>query len=426
VSVLAPVWLVVAGAGALAVAALHFLARRRPRAAPFPTARFVPDRAASAAAPSARPTDLLLLAMRALAVLLAGAALAGPVRSGDRVPVARIVALDASASVADPAAAAARAAALLRDGDLLVRFDSGARVVAGRAADSLRAAAPAPSAPGAPGSLSAALVAARRAAPRIARRADSVELVLVSPLAAEEWDAATLPLRALWPGRLTIERVAAARPPEGAARAIAPSLDDDDPLSATVALLGTGARAEARVARGALSAADSAWAREAGRVLVHWPADPAAAGWERRARPDTVGAVASGGVVVVAPFARAAEPPAGRAVARWVDGAPAATERALGAGCVRAVAVPVAAAGDLALREPMRALVRRMAEPCGVVRALEPAPDSLVAALAGAGALAPASTLRGPRESRSPATPWLLGAALLLVLAEPLARRGRA
>ncbi|HEU4563026.1 MAG TPA: hypothetical protein VFS05_00200, partial [Gemmatimonadaceae bacterium] len=76
-------------------------------------------------------------------------------------------------------------------------------------------------------------------------------------------------------------------------------------------------------------------------------------------------------------------------------------------------------AGDLVLREGMRRLVAVLTEPCGGAPDLAPPADSLVARLAGDGPLAAARALRRAGDASSPATPWLLGAALLLVIAEP-------
>ena len=69
--------------------------------------------------------------------------------------------------------------------------------------------------------------------------------------------------------------------------------------------------------------------------------------------------VVAGDQAVVAPFAGRSIVPPGRAVARWADGVPAATERRLGAGCERDVGIPIPSEGDIALRPGVQALVRR-------------------------------------------------------------------
>lgn len=421
-------WALVAAAGAAAaVIALHFIARRTPRTVRFPTARFVPVRSVRAPSRSTRPADLPLLMLRVLALLLLGAAFARPALEVQRRPLARVVVIDLSASGSSASAARDSAAHYLRAGDLLVAFDSAARPITGNARDSLGAL----EGSRAPGSLSAALVAAARAASTLSARADSLELVLVSPLAGEEWDGATEAIRSLWPGGARIVRTERARgslQSHAALPSVKPSLvPSDDPVRvAAESMHDSGASASVRIVRGAPDTADSAWASEAGHVLVLWPAK-APDGWPRRERPDTVGAVAAGSAVLVADFARSVAPQGGgRVVARWLDGAPAAAERIVGDGCVREVAVPFPSRGDLALRESARRFVREMAAPCGGTRDLASLGGAQMAALRdgaqAAGARAPEPAGRG--ESR--ATPWLLAAAALLLMLELPLRRSRA
>jgi hypothetical protein len=425
-TVLAPLFLAAAGAAALLVVAMHFLARRRPPAGVLPTARFVPERAVRATSRAPRPTDLALLALRVLVVLLAGAGFAGLAREPERRASARVILVDRSRAVGDAAALRDAAVARLREGDAVVLVDSAAVVVApADAADSLRALAPT----SARGVLTAGLLVAQREAARLAETADSVRIVLVSPLAMESLDSATAAVRLAWRGPVEVVRVGARAPLAAPRVAIDPG--DDDPLAASVALLGLGAaaaEATVRIAREPAPARDSAWLAAApGRVLVHWPRDGAPL--PARAATDTVGAVAAEGAVVVAPFERRVDPRAGRVVARWVDGAPAAAERAAGAGCERDVAVPVAARGDLALRAEMLALVRALAAPCGGPIDAAIAPDSLVARIVAGDARldrpTPAPVPAARAEARSTLAPWLLGAALLLALVEPLLRRPR-
>ncbi len=405
----APAFLVLGAGLALLVVALHLLARRRPRPRPFPTARFVPDRPARAPAVARRPTDLVVMLLRALAVLLVAAAFARPAL-GPRDRVARVVLVDYSRAVRSPAEARDSAAAAFRPGDPLLAFDSSARVVEGRSRLDTTASF-------ARGSLSTALIAASREAARLARGADSIELVLVSPLVEEQWDAATGDIRREWPGRIRLVRIAGAAEP---AAGVSLDVGDDDPVGAAVSLAGL--RAEAapvRLVRAGPSAADSAWVR-AGGALVAWPR-AAPASWP--AGPaDTVGAVTAGDAVVVAPFVRVALPPTGRAAAHWVDGRPAATEVTAGGGCIRSVAVPIADAGDLALRESTRRLVRALVAPCGGVQRFAALPDSQMVQLAGTGPLAATSALARV-DARVPASPWLLVAALALLAIEQAARR---
>ncbi|HEU4586504.1 MAG TPA: BatA domain-containing protein [Gemmatimonadaceae bacterium] len=423
-------WALLAALGAgVIIAALHFIARRRPRTMAFPTARFVPARSVRAPSRSTRPADIPLLLLRVLAVLLLGAAFARPALEPERRPIARVVALDLSASAHSRSAARDSAARYLRAGDLLVVFDSAARLITGDPRDSLDALEGSRAA----GSLSAALAASTRAAAALRDRADSVELVLVSPFAAEEWDGATRAIRELWPGRARLVATAvasdtAAGSPAriGGARPVVEESElDDDPLSAVAALMhDTASRATVRIVRGAPGAADSVWAGGSGHVLVHWPASPPAA-WTKREVVDTVGAVAAGSAVLVADFPRSVDPPGsdGRVVARWLDGVPAATENALRDGCVRSVAIPFPARGDLALGESARRFVKAMSVPCGGARDLAPIGEARMAVLRGESHGAAARFLARGDGTENRATPWLLGAAALLLLLELLVRR---
>lgn len=427
-TLLAPGFLLAALGAALAVLALHCFAVQPPRPRVLPTARFLPEQPVRAVATLRRPLDRRLLALRVLALLLLGAGFARPVRPPARGTVARVLLVDESRLVASAAEASDSVRRLARPGDALVRFDSAAAP-----AVSLGSAPPPPVRPtGARGSLSAALAAAGRGA-RLARaRADSVELVLVSPLAREEWDAATPLLRAAWPGRVRLVPVtAAAERPAAVGRPELAGAGAGDPLAATHALLAAGAAGRAapaaRVVRGRPAPADSAWLAGApGRALVLWPGAGVPAGWGA-APPDTVGAVAAGDVVVVAPFARASAPRLlaanTRVVARWVDGRPAATEQPLGGGCVRSVAVAVPAAGDLAIAPAFVRLASALAAPCGEARDARPLGSAERAALAGRGALAGGAAVGGAATLASPLAPWLLGGALLALLGELVVRR---
>src|SRR5688500_10321948 len=90
-TVLAPIFVAAGAVVAAAIVLLHFLARRRPRPAVLPTARFVPDRPARWPSPAPKPTDWVLLALRLLAVVAVAAAFAGPVREPDRAITSRVI-----------------------------------------------------------------------------------------------------------------------------------------------------------------------------------------------------------------------------------------------------------------------------------------------------------------------------------------------
>ena len=273
-----------------------------------------------------------------------------------------------------------------------------------------------------------------RAASALRGDADSVELVLVSPLAAEELDAATSAIRAAWPGRVRIVRLTGASGPAARVSIDVRNATVDDPVRVAASLLpradtASGGTRFVRVDRGAPESADTMWAKLGGAV-VRWPAALDSSGWHARAHVDSAQAVVAGDIaaraVVVTPFRRGVDAPSGRVVARWADGSPAATERKLMAGCVRDVAIPLPRAGDLALRESTRRLVAALAAPCNGIVDPTPAPDSVIAALRGSGPLVATRTLAARTAPPGALTAWLLAAALLLLLAEPFFRRARA
>jgi hypothetical protein len=405
----APLYLLGGAIVAAAVAALHFLARRSARPLPLPTVRFVPEHPVAAPRPTSRPRDLLLLALRLLVVILLAAAFARPERRGGGV--VRVIVVDGSRAVQSPVEARDSARAYHRPGDAIVVFDSVGREIRGHE-DIVT--------PGhGRGSLSGALVASLRAGARVAVGPDSVELVLISPFAREEWDAATLSIRALWPGRIRLVPIRAATPRP---RGVETAATDDDPLGAALSLAGLRARdGRVHLRRERPTPADSALARERGDAIVFWPGAPDPA-WPAGAG-DTVEAVAAMNAVVVARFARPADPPAGAALAHWVDGRVAAVERSLGPGCQRDVAIPLPAAGDLALAPATRALVAALVAPCGGADDFAVPPEVQLAALRGAGPLAKAADLPRPAPARVPASGWLLAAAAVLVAGESLVRR---
>jgi hypothetical protein len=284
----------------------------------------------------------------------------------------------------------------------VIAFDTTARVLASPSWDSLAIALPART----PGSLSAALVAARRASVALAERADSVQLVVVSPVAARELDAATQHIRAEWPGAMRLERVRQRADPSAPWR-LERALSPEDPLGpAMIAQRGAGAGKVTRLVRSAMTAADSAFARTGGTV-VHW--DSASA-----ARPRAEG-LALGEDVVVASLGRSAVSADGRAIAR------------LGDGCVRHVGMAIPAGGDIALHPAFQRIVRALLASCGAwapeqaVRGDSAAVARLVGTMRSA---APAGALRSDTNRYSPFASWLLALALLLAILE-LAVRAR-
>lgn len=431
----APLILWAAIAAAAGIVALHFLVTKQPSASVLPTARFVPDSPATATARDARPSDLLLMLLRVIVVLAAGAALAKPMMKPGREPLRRIFALDVSRSVANGREGADSVTALYRDGDLLVAFDSAAHVVGAGLRDSLSRAR----ATNTRGNLSAALITSLRAATDLRDKADSIELVIVSPLLAEEHDAATDSIRKLWPGRARIIRVAARVDSPaiavGTFAGISVDTDAADPLAASVSLASrTRAPLSARIVRGAtVSNEDSTWMVSGERVVILWPAVQRPRYAIARVPPDLSGGVSSRRTRVVSAFQRRWTFPddsvrGNRVIARWADGQPAAVEKKMGSGCLRSVAIPVPAAGDLVIRPEFVRLVEAIAAPCGDDGSPTPLASPVVASLAGGGRLATGGAFAAREDVTSPLAPWLFGIALAAAIGELLARtleRGR-
>lgn len=424
---LAPIFFLLGMGVAAGAVALHFIVTRQPASSPLPTVRFVPTSSVRVTTVAPVPEDLLLLLLRVLLALLIGAALARPVLTPERRPVAHLVLADVSRAVGSIEAVRDSARAILEPGDVLVVFDSAARVIRSGAADSAAQLVRTER----EGRLSPALVAAMRAASALRDAADSVELAIISPFHANEVDGATQAARALWPGRVRIVRVAAGADSMSPLPGFSLSGAADDPLAIAAAAAGIAANDSAvRVLRGPASAADSTWAAGGRRTLVRWPAADAPRGWVARARPDTVAAVIAGEAALVFPLERrwrldsAVHPT--RVAARWVDGEPAAIDRAVGAGCIRDVAIPVPARGDLVLRPAFGRFLRALGAPCEGVAGGPALGDTELRALAGSGPLAAHDEIRPPDIIATPLVPWLLGAALILALAELLLRRGSA
>ncbi len=386
----APLFLLGGGIAAAVVVALHFLIRQQPERWVLPTARFVPASDELAPARSYALNDRLLLVLRVLAIAAAAVAFARPTLDSGRRSLVTVVIEDRSPFVGDTGEVSAAASAYGPD-RRTVRMEDG--------------------------NLSAALIRAIREAHAARDRADSVGIVLVSPVARGELDAATRAIRRLWPGGIRIHRIAAA-PPRERDSVVGFSGSGRDPLAATLeaSRMLLDAAGRVRVLRqGALSASDSAFARSGG-LVVHWP--------DSLPKSDTIGAVATARTVLVASFARGPSPAGGTPVAWWSDGRVAATETPLGAGCLRSVAIPVTADGDFALRERLRRVVRDLLGTCGGARDVSPAGSASLAALSGSAPPAVARSALPPSpDAGRAALPWLLALSLLLLGAEQLIRR---
>jgi hypothetical protein len=374
---LAPGFFYASLAVAAAVVALHFIVTRQPRAGVLPTARFVPDLPATATARATRPSDIPLMLLRVLLVLTAGAGLAKPILKPSRGAEARVILADVSRSSADTLAVRDSLKALYRDHDVIVEFDSSARIVSADSITALRFSR-------GRGSLSAALIAAMRAGSSLRDRADSVQLVIISPFASEEFDAATETLRKLWRGSARIVRAG------------------DRPL-----------------------AMDST-----AKPAVIWPATARPPGAIARATRDTVGAVLAGNALLVASFERRWSYPSdsirgAEIVARWIDGEPAAIERATASGCVRSVAVPVTQIGDLVIRNDYKRFASAISGECASRASAIAASPEKIAALAGSGGLASRESFRPRSDTHSVWAPWLLALAIAAAIAELFVRRRR-
>lgn len=376
-SFLAPGFLIAAVAAACGVIALHFIVTRRPRSVAFPTARFVPEAPIAARARSLHLSDLVLLAVRVLVILLAGAALARPVFTPQRERTVRVIAADVSGSVASLSEVRDSVRALVRPGDAIIVFDTAARPV--DAPDSVANSAGTE----ASGSLSAGLIAALRAGPRVRAGADSVELVIVSPVATAERDRATMNIRTQWPGRARWVRVAAA------------SARDSSVLQTRPVAFLTNVRPAFAVARN---------------------------------RIDTVGAVVAYGNAVVAPFERrwrfvADSMKGSRVIARWSDGEPAAIQRDSAGTCVRSILTPLDSVGDLALQPSFVRFRTSLSASCDFAR---PTSDTALGKmLAGSGRLASTAQFPIANDVGSPLARWLVAIAIILAIVEMVLRRAK-
>lgn len=425
---LAPGFLWGASLVAAGIVALHFIVTRQPRASVLPTARFVPDSAATATVRDARPSDLLLMLLRVLVVVAAGAALAKPVIKPSRRADGRVFLMDVSRSVANAGEAAESVKSLYRAGDGVIVFDSTARSLGTRPVESLSAVRRAD----ARGNLSAALIASLREGSTARDRVDSLELVIVSPLMEEEHDAATDSIRKLWPGRARLVRIAAQMDSASTVTGVIEIRSTtEDPLAVAVALASKQRpRAIARIVRNpAITAEDAAWASAEGHVLVTWPIDSRPSFAVSREPADQSGGILSRDARLIAAFDRRWKFPAdslraARVVARWADGEPAAIEKQVGQGCIRSVAVPVAVVGDLVLRPEFIALVKEIAMPCGEPRSTTPlAASALMASLGGEGPRAASDAFAARDDIASMFAPWLFVIALAAAVAELFVRR---
>jgi hypothetical protein len=461
----APLFLLAGALAALVPLALHLIRRRPPSRSPLPTARFLAEDARSSIRVS-HPTDRLLLALRMLLLLLAGAALAKPrwipAPSGTR----EIVLLDRSAAMKESMAwargvATARRTLLAPDGSArgeLILFDTAAvRVPSARVNaalfDSLAAAGP--------GAQTVSYAAALRAIDPVARElrgADSVRVTMLSALRWGGWRPGTAALRrAAWPGAIHI--------PESRVLRYNPSVGDPwTPAEAYVVSAGGGGRFVVP-ALGAVG-----WRVRSGlvqrvpqphlRLVVAIEPTGDAAYLRQQAEQGATVVVDAGGAVSamadwlpvrgslsrlrndagdlwIAPDLRLpgaiertdVRPKRGaRVVGAWDDGRPAIVAARLGRGCVVYVGTRLEDA-DLPLSAAFPRALERMARACDPPSAADaglPLDAGARALLAGSGAAVAGAAASGGSGGVAFGR-WLMGAALLVALAETfLAYRRRA
>ncbi|HMA20978.1 MAG TPA: BatA domain-containing protein [Gemmatimonadaceae bacterium] len=419
---LAPGFFFASLAVAAGVVALHFIVTRQPRAGILPTARFIPDMPATATARATRPSDLLLMLLRVLIVLAVGAGLGKPVFRPSHGAEARVILADASRSMRDSTAIRDSVKALYRDHDILVLFDSSARIVSSSARDSIQVLRPA----NARGNLSAAFIAAMRAGSALRDRADSIELVVVSPFAVEQFDAVTDSVRHLWKGKARLVSLARSSDTTVAGSRLDVKATASDPMQMTVAAARNDARATGVIVR--TGTADSS---AQGRAIIEWPITERPRGAIPRAVRDTIGGVISGNALVVSAFERRWSYPAdslrnAEVIARWVDGEPAAIETQTTDGCVRSVAIPVSPVGDLVIRPDFVGLAATLSRDCIRQTSAIPAGLDRIAALAGSGGLAARESFKPRADVRSDLAPWLIALAIVASIAELFMRRRHA
>jgi hypothetical protein len=364
--------------------------------------------------------------LRVLLVLAAGAGLAKPVLTPSRVAHAWVILVDVSRSARDSIAIRDSVRAIYGSGDAVVAFDASARVVAGNVGDSLGALRPS----GKRGNLSAALITALRAGSILRERADSLALIIVSPFAAEELDAATDSIRTLWRGKARLVRIA--EPAADTAvfsSKLAINADASDPLAVTVSLARNTATTGGLIDRGSAEAPLPTVPSEGTAApLIEWPASTRPRLAIQRAVRDTVGGVMAGEAGVVSTFERRWSFPTdslrgAEVIARWVDGEAAAIEKPDGGGCVRSVAIPVTPVGDFVIRHDFVRFVAALSRPCARVTALIPADPALVAKLEGKGGFAPREAFQPLTDAHSDLAPWLFALALAAAIAELFVRR---
>ncbi|SHF16549.1 N-terminal double-transmembrane domain-containing protein [Lampropedia hyalina DSM 16112] len=370
------------GALAAAVFALHWLTTRQRQPVAFPTLRFIPAGALQTTALQLRLSDRRLLLLRLLIVLLLGFAFAQP-QWQPPGSVARLLLVDGSASVARSDAWREQVLAAANAADRVLVYDGTVHTL-DEAAD-VQAFVQQPAPAQAIGPLSPALLAALQHGQALRERARRVDVSIISPFLAASFDAATPEIRALWPGELELQTVAAETDAQTLASAFLP-------------------------------------------VEVHW-ADRAAAHpdnpWQARPQPEPHNGVYTEAATLLAPFQRRWQlaeplPTDSRVIAWWIDGEPAAIERTRHGVRQRWLAFSLPEQGDATLRPAFVRFNEWLESPADLPFGQVPLTAQELQAFVQAPANPPEPD---PSMQTRPLALWLLGLALLLVLLEPLLRR---
>lgn len=429
ITFLAPLALAAAAVGTVAITVLHFLSVRRPPIVMLPTARFVVARDIRAVSRSTRPTDVLLLLIRVLALWCAALAIAGPRWTPSTRALGHIIVADIA--VRADSLQLRKRAGVPEGAEAHVKF---AWTTSGVLQHELGAAMP----------------AAWQAAQSLVLRdgaLDSVALHVVVPYGGVASTDGWAPWRASWPGRVQTVRAPAPAPepapmPTPTVRMLGTVTfvdgESDDVLRAAYRAAADSTFTSAVVVRRSVvpdtlspNTAVVVGALQRRTIVVNWPTSGVPPDW--RPVTDTSRALVVGDVALVAPWTRHAAAPDSMSrapalvLARWSDGLPAAIEHESGdGGCSRDVAVAVPANSDLLLSPSGAALVRAMFAPCGSVNAAVPA--RILDDSGGMRTLASVDGLRAQFTSRaSVSPPWLpavlLGVAMALLMIEVVLRR---
>ncbi len=477
IRLLAPGALVAATVAAALITLLHFLSVRRPPVLLLPTARFLSPRDVRAVSRNRKPSDLLLLLLRVLALLAVGLAMSSPNLDSVSSSFANVIVADASWR--SDSARLRELAGIDAESDVEVVFTDPSR--------------------GMRGELGSAWPAAWRAAAALLADEsgiDSVGMHVFAPTAGVESYSGWRAWRLSWPGRVVVHTGAGKAMPDQMPDAMPSAIQvtggpPDDAVRAGFDMYGhttvgssgmsAGARADGlgsatsyRVLvdrtdrRSTVNAVDASDIRStdssvdtsaaqaeggASTVLINWPQNGVPAGWTPVS--ESAGALVVAGRAIIAPWHRSARAPDSmtpgrnrdggnavegtsdapgtpdapiaintpdarsgeRVIAQWNDGTPAAIERSVNqsGGCIRDVGLLAPQIGDVMISQAARALFATLSAPCGA--GLEPIPAAISADSGGLANSAPVRDLKDVITRKQNLSPsWLPAALLALAL----------